>query len=147
MASDRPPTKGNQSLVRRIARDRRLARTDEDDNGAGPDTSRPATVVGLLSDIVACPDKTENAARLLKIVLGYLTIFLSIFLVIILLVVATLRHWWPSVHINVDRTVPLWVAGTASATSVVVATLLSRIVRRRSENKKKNQPEPATKVD
>jgi hypothetical protein len=136
------------SLVRRIFFERRATEMDEEDDGAAAGTQRPATVIELLSDIVACPGKTENAVRLLTTVLRYLAIFLLIFLAIVLVIVAALSHWRPSVHIPVDRAVRPWIVGlSASATSVVVTTLLSRIVRGRSAQKKEKRAKPHTKVE
>jgi len=74
MATDKPAARGDRSLIARIAHRREPARTDERDGHAPARPAHSETVVGLLSEIVACPNKTRHAARLLKIVGGYLAV-------------------------------------------------------------------------
>jgi len=144
MATDKPAARGDRSLIARIAHRREPARTDERDGHAPARPAHSETVVGLLSEIVACPNKTRHAARLLKIVGGYL----AVYLVLSLLIVATLSHWRPSVQVNIDRTVPQWVVTFSfSSASVVATTLLSRAIRRKSKKRNENRGGTSTKVD
>ena len=137
MVSGKPQNRGSQSLVRRIFLGRSASVAQRDDDVV-TGTRRSTTIVELLSEIVGCPEKTENAVRLLKVVLSYFAVFLLLFLAILV----TLSHWRQTLHIDFDHAVPLWAAGlSVSATSVVVTTILSRIIRRRSAQEQKRKAE------